>query len=95
MTTENRRKEEHSKAKTEEPRESLAPLLNGATVDKTGKEISNLPSGHDAYYDLGHSNHEPPYTVPYVRWCERTGAGRLPPTRFTGKERLLRVALVR
>src|SRR6202040_289261 len=24
---------------------------------------------------------EPPYTEPYVRWCGRTGAARLPPTR--------------
>lgn len=24
---------------------------------------------------------EPPYTDPYVRWCERSGAS-LPPTRF-------------
>jgi hypothetical protein len=31
---------------------------------------------------LGHSDHEPPYTAPYVRWCERTGAERLPPTRL-------------
>jgi hypothetical protein len=23
---------------------------------------------------LGQSDHEPPYTVPYVRWCERTRA---------------------
>ncbi len=27
-------------------------------------------------------SNEPPYTVPYVRWCERTGAEKLPPTRF-------------
>ena len=31
----------------------------------------------------GHSDHEPPYTVPYVRWCERTRAERLSPTRST------------
>jgi RNA-directed DNA polymerase len=49
MTTENRRKEESSKAKTEEPRESLAPLLNSAIVDKAEKETSFLPSDHDAY----------------------------------------------
>ena len=31
--------------------------------------------------------HEPPYTVPYVRWCERAGAGRLPPTRLQSANR--------
>ena len=43
MTTDNRRTEEQSEAKTEEPRESLAPLLNGAMVDKAEKEESFLP----------------------------------------------------
>ena len=49
MTTETRRKEDMSKAKTEESRESLAPLLNSARVDKVEKEPSILPSSHDAY----------------------------------------------
>jgi group II intron reverse transcriptase/maturase len=49
MTTENRRKEDMSKAQTEESREGLVPLLNSAMVDKTGKETSILPSNHNAY----------------------------------------------
>lgn len=44
MTTDNRRKEEQSKAKAEDPRESLAPLLNSAVVDKAERKISILPS---------------------------------------------------
>ena len=49
MTTENRRKEDMSKAQAEESRESLVPPLNSAMVDKTEKETSILPSDHDAY----------------------------------------------
>ena len=43
MTTDNRRKEEQSKAKTEESGESLVPLSYGAVVDKAGKDESFLP----------------------------------------------------
>ena len=46
MTTNNRRKEEQSKAQTEESGESLVPLLNSATVDKAEREISILPSNY-------------------------------------------------
>jgi group II intron reverse transcriptase/maturase len=49
MTTENRRKEDMSKAQIEDSRESLVPLLNSAMVDKVEKETSILPSYHDAY----------------------------------------------
>ena len=44
MTTKNCRKEEKSKAKTEETRESLLTPPNSAMVDKTGKQTSFLPS---------------------------------------------------
>ena len=30
-----------------------------------------------------HQSEKPPYTIKYVRWCGRTGAVRLPPTRFS------------
>ncbi len=43
MKTENRRREDMSKAQTEESRESLAALLSGATVDETEKEPLILP----------------------------------------------------
>ena len=76
MTTENRRKEEYE-AKTEDSGQNLAQPTNSAMVDKAEREESILPDNV-----LGHSDHEPPYTVPYVRWCERTGALKLPPTRF-------------
>lgn len=49
MTTENRRKEDMSKAKAEESGESLVPLLNSAMVGKAEMEKSLLPSGYDAY----------------------------------------------
>ena len=49
MTTDNRRKEEESKAKTEESRESLVPLANSAVVDKAERKTSILPSSYDAY----------------------------------------------
>ena len=49
MTTENRRKEDMSKAQTEESRESLLSLLNSAMVDKAERETSILPSIHNAY----------------------------------------------
>jgi hypothetical protein len=42
MTTDNRRKEEESKAKTEESRESLVPLANSAVVDKAERKTSIL-----------------------------------------------------
>ncbi len=42
MTTDNRRKEEQSEAKTKDSRESLVPLSNGVMVDKAGKEESFL-----------------------------------------------------
>lgn len=44
MTTDNRRKEDKSKAQTEESRESLISLPNSAMVDKTERETSILPS---------------------------------------------------
>lgn len=44
MTTDNRRKEEQSKAQAEESGESLVPLLNSAVVDKAERETSILPS---------------------------------------------------
>lgn len=49
MTADNRRKEEKSEAKTEDPRESLTPLLNSAMVVKTARETSILPSNHSTY----------------------------------------------
>ena len=49
MTTENRRKEEKSKAKTEESKESFEPPPNSAMVDKAEREKSILPSGYSAY----------------------------------------------
>lgn len=49
MTTENRRKEDESKAKTEESGESSVPLLNSAMVDKAERGTSFLPSDHDTY----------------------------------------------
>lgn len=44
MATDNRRKEEQSKAQTKELGESLLPLLNSATVDKAERKTSLLPS---------------------------------------------------
>lgn len=49
MTTDNRRKEEESKAKTEESRENLVPLANSAVVDKAERNTSILPSSYDTY----------------------------------------------
>ena len=49
MTINNRRKEEESKAKTEESRESLIPLTNSAVVDKAERNTSILPSSCDTY----------------------------------------------
>jgi len=49
MKTENRRREDMSKAQTEESRESLVPLLSSAMVDKAEKGTLILPSDHDAY----------------------------------------------
>jgi RNA-directed DNA polymerase len=49
MTTDNRRKEERSKAETEEPRENLTPLPKSAMVDKTERKTSTLPSSHNTY----------------------------------------------
>lgn len=49
MTTDNRRKEEKSKAETEEPRESLIPLPKSAMVDKAERRTSILPSNHNTY----------------------------------------------
>lgn len=45
MTTDNRRKEEKSKAKTEEAKENFAPLPNSVVVDRAERENSFLPSG--------------------------------------------------
>jgi group II intron reverse transcriptase/maturase len=47
MTTDNHRKEEGSKAQTEESRESLVPLPNSVVVDKTEREITFLPSNQN------------------------------------------------
>lgn len=44
MTTDNHRKVEQSIAQVEDPRESLAPLLNSVTVGKAERETSFLPS---------------------------------------------------
>ena len=44
MTTENRRKEDKTEAKTRDLRQNLTPLLNSAMVDKTEKENPTLPS---------------------------------------------------
>ena len=49
MTTDNRRKEDASKAQMGESRESLVPLPNSAMVDKAERETSTLPSGYDTY----------------------------------------------
>lgn len=49
MTTDNRRKEEKSKAKTEEAKENLAPLPNSVVVDKAERENTFLPSGQSPY----------------------------------------------
>jgi len=50
MTAENRRKEEESKAQTENSGESSVPFPNGATAGKAEKEQSFLPSGQDNIY---------------------------------------------
>jgi hypothetical protein len=73
MTTENRRKEEQE-AKTEDSGRNPVQPANSAMVDKVEREESILPGVR------GHSGHEPPYTGPYVRWCERTEALWPPPT---------------
>lgn len=49
MTTNNCRKEERSKANTEESEESSVPLLDSAMVVKAERENSILPSSHDVY----------------------------------------------
>ncbi|MCI0561996.1 MAG: group II intron reverse transcriptase/maturase, partial [Nitrososphaera sp.] len=49
MTTDNRRKEEESEAKTEESRESLVQLANSAVVDKAERNTSILPNSYDTY----------------------------------------------
>jgi len=50
MTVENRRKEEKSKAQTENSGESSVPFPNSAKTDKTVKEPSFLPSGRESIY---------------------------------------------
>jgi hypothetical protein len=50
MTTDNRRTEEQSEAKTEESRENFVPLLNGAMVDKVGRDESFLPGSNSNAY---------------------------------------------
>lgn len=50
MTTDNRRKEEQSEAKTKESRESLVPLSNSAMADKVERETSILPSKQHCTY---------------------------------------------
>ena len=49
MTTDNHRKAEQSKAKTEESGESLVSLSNSVMVDKAERKTSILPSDHDTY----------------------------------------------
>lgn len=49
MTTDNRRKEEKSKAQTEDLRESLTPLPKSAVVDKAERRTSILPSNYNTY----------------------------------------------
>lgn len=49
MTTDNRRREEKSEAKTEDPKESFKPPPNSAMVDKTTTQTSFLPSGYSGY----------------------------------------------
>lgn len=49
MTTDNRRKEEQARAKTEEPRESLTQLPNSAIVDEAARRTSNLPSDYNTH----------------------------------------------
>jgi len=49
MTTDNHRKAEESKAKTEESGESLVPLPNSVMVDKAERTKSNLPSDLDTH----------------------------------------------
>lgn len=50
MTTDNRRKEEQSKAQTEGLGRNPTQLLNSAKVDETGRNISHLPSNQDRTY---------------------------------------------
>jgi hypothetical protein len=50
MTTDNRRKEEQSKAKTEELGRNPTQLLKGAKVDETERNISHLPSNQGNAY---------------------------------------------
>ena len=49
MTTDNRRKEDASKAQMGESRESCVSLPNSAMVDKAERKTSILPSGYDTY----------------------------------------------
>jgi RNA-directed DNA polymerase len=49
MTTENRRKEEQSKAETEEPKESFEPPPKSTMVDKAAEQTSFPPSDHSGY----------------------------------------------
>ena len=50
MTTNNRRKEEKSKAKTGNSEESFVPFPNSAMVDKAERKESFLPSSRDDIY---------------------------------------------
>ena len=49
MTTDNRRKEERSKAETEESGRNLVPLPKSATVGKAERQLSILPSDCNTY----------------------------------------------
>lgn len=49
MTTDNHRKEEQSKAKSEDSGESLVPLSISVLVVKTERETTLLPGSHDTY----------------------------------------------
>jgi RNA-directed DNA polymerase len=49
MTTDNHRKAEQSKAKTEDSGESLVPLPKSVEVDKAERRTSTLPSDNDTY----------------------------------------------
>jgi hypothetical protein len=59
-----------------QPQGSLADQLLRSPAQ--GLHQSSLPSS-------GFAN-EPPYTDPYVRWCGRGGAARLPPIPIDGRE---------
>jgi hypothetical protein len=55
-----------------------APGINGVTVGEIKRVMQErwpMIKQSILWCEPGQSDYEPPYTVPYVRWCERTGAG--------------------